>query len=70
MESFSSTKEFIRPLLIGIAGGSCSGKTTLAIELVEAIGKARCTYVDQDSYYKDLSHMLSRLKKYSISLPK
>ena len=37
--------------IIGIAGGSCSGKTRLLQQLMEALGPARCALVLQDNYY-------------------
>lgn len=43
--------------LIGIAGGSGSGKTRLATELRDAIGPDRVTLVPFDAYYKDLRHL-------------
>lgn len=43
--------------LIGIAGGSGSGKTRLAHELAEAIGHDRVSLVPFDAYYKDLRQL-------------
>ncbi len=45
-----------QPILVGIAGGSGSGKTTLTQRLKEAFG-AQATFIPQDNYYKDLSHL-------------
>ncbi len=45
-----------KPLLLGIAGGTGSGKTTIATAIVEAIAP-RCVRLDHDSYYADLSHL-------------
>ncbi|MCQ3938991.1 MAG: uridine kinase [Chloroflexi bacterium] len=42
------------PLVIGIAGGSGSGKTTVAQELLRRVGADRIAYLQHDSYYKDL----------------
>ena len=44
------------PVLIGIAGGSCSGKTTFAKWLYERIGSDNCELLWQDNYYIDQSH--------------
>jgi len=41
-------------ILIGIAGGSGSGKTLVARTIVRDLGSSRVTIVDQDSYYRDL----------------
>lgn len=43
------------PRLICIAGGSCSGKTTLATALAEALGPQRTSHIALDRYYRDLS---------------
>ncbi|HSG28542.1 MAG TPA: uridine kinase [Candidatus Krumholzibacterium sp.] len=42
------------PLFIGIAGGSCSGKTTLARSIAQAIGARPTVVLSLDSYYRDL----------------
>jgi uridine kinase len=44
-----------RPLVIGIAGGSGSGKTTVAQEILQRVGPSRIAFIQHDSYYKDLS---------------
>ena len=44
-------------LLIGISGGSGSGKSRLAHDLAQKIGKDRVTILPFDSYYKDLGHL-------------
>ena len=43
------------PHLIGIPGGTASGKSTLARRLARALGSERCVIVSQDNYYRDLS---------------
>jgi len=43
------------PLVIGIAGGSGSGKTTVAQEILQRVGPSQIAYLQHDSYYKDLS---------------
>jgi len=43
------------PLVIGIAGGSGSGKTTVANALLSRVGEERIAYLPHDAYYKDLS---------------
>lgn len=45
-----------RPLVIGVVGGSGSGKTTVARAIVGAPG-VDAVLVDQDAYYRDLSHL-------------
>lgn len=46
-----------RPYVVGVAGGSGSGKTTVARALAEALGPQSCTLIEQDCYYRDLSHL-------------
>lgn len=43
--------------IIGVAGGTGSGKTTIVRRLVDALGPNRVTRVEQDRYYRDLSAM-------------
>jgi len=43
-----------RRILIGIAGGSGSGKTLVARTIVSELGSDRVVIIDQDSYYKNL----------------
>lgn len=43
------------PLVIGIAGGSGSGKTTVAQEILQRVGPDQIAYIQHDSYYKDLT---------------
>jgi uridine kinase len=45
------------PVLIGIAGGTGSGKTTVATKIVEALPAGQALLVQQDSYYRDRSHL-------------
>ena len=42
------------PLVIGIAGGSGSGKTTVAQGILQRVGTDRIAFLQHDSYYKDL----------------
>lgn len=46
-----------RPIVIGIAGGTGSGKTTVAEAIVRRIGPEHIAYIQHDSYYKDQSHL-------------
>ena len=47
----------MQPLTIGIAGGTASGKTTVARRLVERLGTHPVALLDQDSYYRDLADL-------------
>ncbi len=44
-------------LIIGIAGGTGCGKTTVVNEIVEQLPKNEVVVISQDSYYNDLSHL-------------
>ncbi|MBW2523438.1 MAG: uridine kinase [Deltaproteobacteria bacterium] len=46
-----------RPFVIGIGGGSGSGKTTIVRELAAALGEHSVVAIEQDAYYRDLSHL-------------
>jgi len=46
-----------RRILIGIAGGSGSGKTLVARTIVRELGSDKVVIIDQDSYYKDLEQI-------------
>lgn len=45
-----------KPVIIGVAGGTGSGKTTVAKNLVKQLSES-VIYLEQDSYYKDQSHL-------------
>ncbi|GAA0121534.1 MAG: uridine kinase [Clostridium argentinense] len=46
-----------RPVLIGITGGTGSGKSTIAQEIYKSFGENCIAMIEQDSYYKDQSHL-------------
>lgn len=41
------------PVVIGVAGGSGSGKTTVVRRIVESLGDDHVTVLDHDRYYRD-----------------
>lgn len=45
----------MKPILIGIAGGTASGKTTVTRKLIESLHFKDVIILQHDSYYKDLS---------------
>jgi uridine kinase len=47
----------MKPLVIGIAGGSGSGKSTVARNVAAALGDASVAFIDMDAYYLDHSHL-------------
>ncbi len=44
-----------QPIILGVAGGSGSGKTTIVREIVQALGSDRISVIHHDSYYCDRS---------------
>lgn len=46
-----------RPFVIGVAGGTCSGKTTVSRRIQETVGPTQLAYLQHDSYYHDHSHL-------------
>jgi len=58
------------PLIIGVAGGSGSGKTTVVSKIVNSIGRDDVLLMEHDSYYRDLSHLpLEERKKQNFDHP-
>ena len=47
----------MRPLVIGIAGGTGSGKSTVARNIAAALPAERVALIDHDSYYRDRSDL-------------
>lgn len=47
----------VRPLVIGVAGGSGSGKTTVSNAILDRVGHERIAFLQHDSYYHDLAHL-------------
>jgi uridine kinase len=60
----------VRPLTIGIAGGTASGKTTVARRLVERLAGHPVAFLDQDAYYRDLAELpLEERKAFNFDHP-
>jgi uridine kinase len=55
--SADRTRSKLNTLCIGVAGGTGSGKTTVANEIVRRVGRERIVTVNQDRYYHDLAHL-------------
>jgi uridine kinase len=57
----ASTKARAKPSgpvrFVGIAGGTASGKTSIARKLQKLVGEDRSVLIELDSYYRDLSHL-------------
>lgn len=60
----------MKPIIIGIAGGSGSGKTTVAKNILNKIEPNTAVLLDHDSYYKDQGHIpLEERKKINYDHP-
>jgi uridine kinase len=46
-----------KPLVIGIAGGSGSGKSTVARKVAEALSRSSIAFLDMDAYYRNFAHL-------------
>ena len=47
----------MNPLVIGVAGGTGSGKSTVAAKIVEGLPSQSVVILDHDSYYRDRSDL-------------
>lgn len=47
----------MKPLIIGIAGGTGSGKSTVARKVAEALPHASVAFLEMDAYYRDFQHL-------------
>ncbi len=44
----------MKAMILGVAGGTGSGKTTVAREILDAVGPDRIAFLAQDNYYRDV----------------
>jgi uridine kinase len=59
-----------KPLIIGVGGGSGSGKTTVVRHILNGIGEDNIQLLQHDSYYRDLGHLpLDERKKQNFDHP-
>lgn len=56
----------MKPVIIGIAGGTGSGKTTVARAIYDRVGKDRIEWISHDSYYREFEG-LSAEEKHHIN---
>src|SRR5690242_9643567 len=47
----------VKPLIIGIAGGTGSGKSTVARNLAQALSTSSVAFLDMDGYYRNFAHL-------------
>jgi uridine kinase len=59
-----------KPIIIGVAGGTASGKTTVSNKILELIGPERLVYIEHDAYYRDLSQLpLEKRRAFNFDHP-
>lgn len=46
-----------KPFIIGVAGGTGSGKTTVARTIYDRVGPGRIDWISHDAYYRDYNHL-------------
>lgn len=49
----------MKPLIIGVAGGTGSGKSTVAKRVAEALPEASVAFIEMDAYYRNFTHLSS-----------
>ncbi len=54
----------MKPLIIGIAGGSGSGKTTVARRVADALENASIAFIDMDAYYRNFTTLSAEERKH------
>ncbi|MEO7457414.1 MAG: uridine kinase [Gemmatimonadaceae bacterium] len=54
----------MKPLIIGVAGGTGSGKSTVARNVAAALGDASVAFIDMDAYYLDHAHLSFEERKH------
>jgi uridine kinase len=59
-----------KPIVFGVAGGTASGKTTVAEAILAAVGASQLAYLPHDAYYRDMIHLpLSERAKLNYDHP-
>jgi len=46
-----------KPIVFGVAGGTASGKTTVARAVLDSVGASQVAYVPHDAYYRDFAQL-------------
>ena len=55
-----------QPFIIGVCGGSASGKTTVCREIVKSLSDKRVVVVSQDSFYRNLNEEERELARNNV----
>lgn len=63
MYSSAPERAHLPPIIIGIAGGTGSGKTTVATKIVEKLPVGKAVMVQHDWYYRDNTHLTMEERK-------
>ena len=63
MFSYQPYPKSLLMLIIGIAGGTGSGKTTVVNKIIESLPEGSVAVIPQDSYYNDQSHLPLEVRK-------
>jgi len=59
-----------KPIIIGVAGGTASGKTTVSKKILAEISSEHIAYLEHDAYYRDLSHLpLAERRQFNFDHP-
>ncbi|KAJ8924537.1 hypothetical protein NQ315_000685 [Exocentrus adspersus] len=69
---YNSEGQKVEPFVIGICGGSASGKTTVAEKIIESLGVPWVTLLSMDSFYKVLNekqHEIADRNEYNFDHP-
>lgn len=69
---YNSAGQHVEPFVIGICGGSASGKTTVATKIIESLDVPWVTLLSMDSFYKVLNekqHHLANNNEYNFDHP-
>ena len=45
------------PVIVGVAGGTASGKTTISEAILDRVGREHVALIQHDAYYRDLRHL-------------
>ena len=45
------------PVVVGVSGGTASGKTTISEAILDRVGRDGVAFIQHDAYYRDLSHL-------------
>jgi uridine kinase len=53
----------MRTIIIGVAGGTASGKTTMSQRILEQVGAEHIAFVPHDAYYKSLDHLSKKQRR-------